>query len=73
MEIVIDRFLDKIFNHTEILWFNIFLGVLLIVVGGFFFIKQSSTKGKKTAGLFSLVIGCLTILSSVIQLFAPLF
>lgn len=70
MENIIDAFLDKIFNHPEVLWLNFIFGTLIIFYGISYMTKKEKEKKKS---LFYLVIGSLTLISSTTQLLLPLF
>lgn len=67
-----DALLNNIFNNPQTLWANIIFGILLVMLGNYYIYKNRS-KGKKTAGLFCLVIGSLAIITNITQLFFPLF
>ena len=69
MENFIDNLLESIFGDFN-LQINIIVGVLLIAVGIIMFVlsRKQSSKGKRTAGWICIGIGCLGVLSGVIQL-----
>lgn len=69
MENFIDNLLENIFGGFN-LQINIIVGVLLIVVGIIVFrlSRKQSTKGKKTAGWVCIGIGCIGVLSGIVQL-----
>jgi len=69
MENFIDNMLESIFGGFN-LQINIIVGVLLIAVGIIVlgFSRKQAPKGKKTAGWVCIGIGCLGILSGIIQL-----
>lgn len=68
MERFLDDMLESIFGGYN-LQINVIVGILLIAVGIILFCisKNQSSKGKKTAGWICIGIGCLGILSGVIQ------
>lgn len=69
MENFIDNMLESIFGGFN-LQINIIVGVLLIAVGIIVFglSRNQPSKGKRTAGWVCIGIGCLGVLSGVIQL-----
>lgn len=68
MERLIDSMLDRIFEGLS-LKLNIFLGLILTVVGIIMFCsyKKQPSKGKKIVGGICLGIGCIGVFSGIIQ------
>lgn len=69
MEKFIDNMLEGIFGGVN-LQLNIIIGVLLIAVGIIVFglSRKQASKGKRTVGWVCIGIGCLGILSGIIQM-----
>lgn len=69
MENFIDKMLENIFGGFN-LQLNIIVGVVLIAVGIIVFglSRKQSSKGKKKAGWVCIGIGCLGVLSGIVQL-----
>ena len=69
METFIDNMLENIFGGFN-LQINIIVGVVLIIAGavGLIALKGQSSKGKRTVAWVCIGIGCLGIMSGVIQM-----
>jgi hypothetical protein len=69
MENFIDNMLESIFGGFN-LQINVIVGVVLLIAGavGLIALKKQSSKGKRTVAWVSIGIGCLGIMSGVIQM-----
>lgn len=69
MEDFIDNMLERILGGFS-LQINIIVGVVLLIAGavGLIVLKKRSSKGKKTAAWVCIGIGCLGVMSGIIQM-----